>query len=395
MSWPLVEIGELVQKISTWNPMKSESIEQFNYVDLSSVDKDRKIIDLGSVPKVFTNEAPSRARQLLQSNDVLVSTVRPNLNGVAKVPSNLNGATASTGYCVLRGESEKLDSKYLYFWVQTNLFVLDMISKSTGANYPAVSDKIIKQSKIPLPPLDEQKRIAAILDKADAIRRKRQQAINLADDFLRSVFLDMFGDPISNPMDFEEETIGNLCEDLFLGLTSKVDYVDDGSGFPLVRAKDINTGELKFDVIKYISETQHKKLTKNHLTRKGDLLVSKSGTLGTCAIVKTDKQFSTYESIFTVRPNLKKLNTLFFINLIQNKSFQQKLIGKKVGGTVAHLNLKMFRDLPFALPPIELQNKFADKIAIIDKKVLKYRDSLAFKSDLFNSLSQQAFAGEL
>ncbi|MBT7444973.1 MAG: restriction endonuclease subunit S, partial [Methylococcales bacterium] len=192
-------MGDNIEKIKTWNPSKSANESNFDYIDLSSIDKDKKKLNLKNIPNLSTTNAPSRARQLVNENDVLVSTVRPNLNGVAIIPSLLSNATASTGYCVLRANSTTLDAKYLFYWVQTKLFISDMISKATGANYPAVSDRIICGSKIPLPPLPEQKRIAAILDKADAIRRKRQQAIELADQFLRSVFLDMFGDPVTNP----------------------------------------------------------------------------------------------------------------------------------------------------------------------------------------------------
>lgn len=248
---------------------------------------------------------------------------------------------------------------------------------------------------IPIPPLEEQKRIAAILDKADTIRRKRQQAIKLADEFLRSVFLDMFGDPVTNPKGFPASKLGDLCEDLFLGLTSKVDYVDGGEGYPLVRAKDINTGELSFEEVKYISEDQHRKLTKNHLTRKGDLLVSKSGTLGTCAIVRTDRAFSTYESIFTVRPDNSRLDLYYLIHLLQNKGFKEKLIGNKVGGTVAHLNLKMFRDFEIGVPPIALQHQFSKTISKIEAKLERYKVSFHEAEALFSSLSQKAFSGEL
>ncbi|HEJ2572319.1 TPA: restriction endonuclease subunit S [Pseudomonas aeruginosa] len=170
MSWPLVQIGKYADKVRTWNPAAGEECI-FQYVDLSSVDKSRKVIDLDNVAEISSAEAPSRARQLVVAGDVLVATVRPNLNGVAVVPAELNGATASTGYCVLRADEKNLHGRYLFHWVQTGSFVEDMMSKATGANYPAVSDKIVKESKIPLPPLPEQKRIAAILDKADAIRR--------------------------------------------------------------------------------------------------------------------------------------------------------------------------------------------------------------------------------
>ncbi|HCG0782059.1 TPA: restriction endonuclease subunit S, partial [Pseudomonas aeruginosa] len=144
MSWPLVQIGRCVEKVRTWNPTGGPECI-FQYVDLSSVDKSKKIIDLDDVAEISSADAPSRARQLVVTGDVLVATVRPNLNGVAVVPAELNGATASTGYCVLRADEKNLHGRYLFYWVQTDSFVEEMMSKATGANYPAVSDKIIKE----------------------------------------------------------------------------------------------------------------------------------------------------------------------------------------------------------------------------------------------------------
>jgi type I restriction enzyme S subunit len=395
VSWPLVEIGELVQKISTWNPMKSESIEQFNYVDLSSVDKDRKIIDLGSVPKVFTNEAPSRARQLLQSNDVLVSTVRPNLNGVAKVPSNLNGATASTGYCVLRGESEKLDSKYLYFWVQTNLFVLDMISKSTGANYPAVSDKIIKQSKIPLPPLDEQKRIAAILDKADTIRRKRQQAINLADDFLRSAFIDMFGDPVTNSKGFTKGTIRDFVETANYGSSGKASESD--GEYPILRMGNITyKGGWDFTNLKYIDLSEKDK--PKYLAQKGDLLFNRTNSkelVGKTAVFEEDKPMAIAGYLVRIRANERGNN--YYLSAYLNSAHGKKtLVGmcKSIVG-MANINAQEVQNIKIVLPPIQLQNEFEKIVKATKQKLKNFDKSSDLLNDNFNSLSQKAFAGEL
>jgi type I restriction enzyme S subunit len=309
--------------------------------------------------------------------NVHISEPKSYINGNAMALDNLDAA--------------KVDIKYLYYFLLSRGFD-DVIS---GSAQPQITGQGLTKVEIPLPPLSEQKRIAAILDKADAIRRKRQQAIQLADDFLRAVFLDMFGDPVTNPKGFPVTRLGELCEDLFLGLTSKVDYIDGTDGYPLVRAKDINTGELSFEDVRYISEDQHKKLTKNHLTRKGDLLVSKSGTLGTCAIVRTDREFSTYESIFTVRPDSSRLELHYLIHLLQNKGFKEKLIGNKVGGTVAHLNLKMFRDFEIGVPPIGLQGVFSNTIMKCEAKLEKYRASGEESEFLFNSLSQKAFRGEL
>ena len=290
-------------------------------------------------------------------------------------------------------KSEKLNSKYFYFYL--SILQSKIFSEAQGAAQPNISAKDIGSMEIPLPPLAEQQKIAAILDAADSLRQKGQQLVERYTALSQSLFLEMFGDPVTNPNNYILRSLSSVCDDLFLGLTSAVDYVDVEQGYPLIRAKDINTGKLVFGEVKYISEKQHKKLTKNHLTRKGDLLVSKSGTLGTCAIVDCDKEFSTYESIFTVRPNEIKINIYFLINIIRSEAFNKKILGNKVGGTVSHLNLKMFRDLDFPIPPINLQNQFAERIQFIEAQKHQAQRSLEKSEALFKSLLQRAFMGEL
>ena len=174
MSWKEYAIADCVGKCRTWNP-KTSGAEGFDYIDLSSVEKGTKSIV--STQRYECSDAPSRARQLVETDDVLVATVRPNLNGVALVNGAHHGMTASTGYCVLRPDKDKLDSRFLFHWVKTDVFVQRMVDVATGANYPAVSDAKVKASKIPLPLLDEQKRIARILEAVDALRAKRREAL--------------------------------------------------------------------------------------------------------------------------------------------------------------------------------------------------------------------------
>jgi type I restriction enzyme, S subunit len=205
---PLHAIGDLMEPVASWVPERVDPDGEFKYVDLSAVDQDSKSI--AEVRAVACAEAPSRARQVIRSGDVLVSTVRPNLNGVAHVPPELDGATASTGFCVLRSRSRQLDSRYLFQWVKSPSFVDEMVLRATGASYPAVSDRIVCESKLPLPPLSEQRRIAEILDKADALRAKRRAARAQLDTFTQSIFLDMFGDPATNPKGWPQRTLASL-----------------------------------------------------------------------------------------------------------------------------------------------------------------------------------------
>lgn len=157
--WKWVKLGDICDKAETINPLNYPD-ESFNYVDISSVDNIRKII---TDFKLFSGkEAPSRARQLIKTNDVIVSTTRPNLNALAKVSSNLNGAVCSTGFCVLRA-NEAIDPNYIFYYVRTSFFVDALTELVQGALYPAVNDTQVRNQIIPLPPLEEQKRIVAIL----------------------------------------------------------------------------------------------------------------------------------------------------------------------------------------------------------------------------------------
>ena len=202
------KLGELVQPAQTWNPLRSKAESVFDYIDLSAVDQNQKLIT--EARQISCAEAPSRARQIVQNGDVLVSTVRPNLNGVARVTKPLDGATASTGFCVLRAKESELDGSYLFHWVKSPAFVADMVKKATGANYPAVSDRIIFESQIPLPPLPRQRRIAEVLDKADALRAKRRAALAQLDSLTQSLFLDLFGDPVANPREWPSVKFGSI-----------------------------------------------------------------------------------------------------------------------------------------------------------------------------------------
>ena len=179
-----VEIGSVVDPVKKWNPRR-EGVGAFTYVDISSIDQGAKTVSLPS--SVNAAEAPSRARQLIAAGDVLVSTVRPNLNAVAYASPELDGATASTGYCVLRPRPGHLDGRYLFHWVRAVPFIAHLVQRATGASYPAVSDKIVKAAPIPLPSMEEQRRIAAVLDAAEALRDRHLSAARHSGDLLASL----------------------------------------------------------------------------------------------------------------------------------------------------------------------------------------------------------------
>lgn len=386
------EIGELVDRVRCWSPATDSDNAEFTYIDLSSVDKDSKSI--ASPVRTPCAEAPSRARQLVAYRDVLVSTVRPNLNGVAAVPHELDGATASTGFCVLRPRPERVCWRYLYHWVRSPTFIRDMTRKATGASYPAVSERIIQDSKIPLPTLEEQKRIAAILDKADAIRRKRQEAIVDASKITSSLFYETFGDPLHNPKEWDVTTLAEISTKITDGVHAKPNYTD--SGVPFVSVKDITTGRLILDDPKYISKEDHASFYKRCNPERGDILYTKVGaTYGRPAIVDIDDEFSLYVSVALIKPDRSKVNPVFLNEVLASDAVKRQSDRSIKGAGVPDLHLVEIRKFRIPLPPLDVQDEFVRKCNAIHKyesHLLQYSD---IANDLFNSLVQRAFKGEL
>src|SRR5690606_10552099 len=173
---------------------------------------------------------------------VLYSKLRPYLNKVV-LPDERGLAT--TELVPMLPDPLRLDRKYLAYYLRSKNFVDWVSSQVAGAKMPRVSMHLFWQHEIPLPPLPEQKRIAAILDKADTIRHKRQQAIQLADDFLRAVFLDMFGDPVTNPKGWEVDALEQLSTRVTKGESPKWQGFEYGSeGVRFITSENVLWGSL-------------------------------------------------------------------------------------------------------------------------------------------------------
>lgn len=336
----------------------------------------------------LTKEGAKKSRPMKKDDVVIAVSGDPGRPCILAVDACIHD-----GFVGLRNVNEnKIIKTYLYSFL--NYFKLANKKNAVGAIFQNLTTDQIKKIEIPEISIENQKKIVQLLDQTENLLSLRRESIDLLDEFLKSTFLDMFGDPVLNEKKYLPIKLDEVCDDIFLGLTSKVDYVES-EGYPLIRATDINSGKLSFENVRYISERQHKLITKNRITKRGDLLVSKSGSLGTCAIVDSDREFTTYESIITIQSKKEFLNNYFLIYLLRNQNFQIKMLGGKVGGTVGHLNLQMFRSISINLPPIELQNKFATIVEKVESLKKEYEASLLELENLYGVLSQKAFKGEL
>jgi len=173
-SWELQPLGALCVDTDSVD-LRSEGHRIIEYVDVSSIS--REYLRINTTSRHVLKEAPGRARKRIQAGDVIFATVRPTLLRVAVVPKELNGQVCSTAFCVLRHERENVAAKFIYYVVQRDRFVQQLGEIETGASYPAVTDRMVKEQLVPLPSQDEQRAIATTLDaidrKIDLHRRKR------------------------------------------------------------------------------------------------------------------------------------------------------------------------------------------------------------------------------
>lgn len=363
----LVPLGDLVQGIDKIDPSLEFGDGTFTYVDIGSVSQITKVIE---TPQTLPcSEAPSRARQVILKDDVLVSTVRPNLNAVARVPEEFDGTIGSTGFSVLRPSQEKLEPSYLYHWVRTSAFVGKMMSQATGQSYPAVSDKIVKASKIPLPSLEEQKRIAGILDQADALRRLRTRALDKLNILRQAIFHEMFGDTRRNKNGFDRVNLGEVIKvGSGQGLTAK--NMRPGK-FPVYGGNGINgyhdEGPISANTIV--------------IGRVGAYCGAVHITNGPCWVT---------DNALIVR-RLIPVNTTYLAAALERAELNQ------YAGRAAQPLVSGSRIYPVEIlfPPIEAQNEF--ELALIksqdQEKLL--RNSTNTLDALFTSLQHRAFREEL
>ncbi len=333
-------------------------------------------------------------------SDVLLAKITPCFeNGKCLRPGQIPTEIGfgSTEFHVIRPDTESLDSLYLFYLVWSEKFrFLGEKSMSGAAGQKRVGSDFLKGFEIPLPPLPEQKRIAAILDKADAIRRKRQQAIQLADDFLRAVFLDMFGDPVTNPKGWPSVKLGEVCG---VGSSKRV-FVDEftDTGVPFYRGTEVGAlGEgQKIQAELFISQEHYDDLVSHSGAPKvGDLLLPSICHDGRIWKVNHEEQFYFKDGrVLWIKLNRELIDSDYLRSYLQ-RMFLSNYSAIASGTTFAELKIVNLKAMNILSPPLALQRKFSELVKAISESGKLYANADLEGEDLFSSLAKQAFSGQL
>ncbi|NCR40526.1 MAG: hypothetical protein GPJ21_12030 [Microcystis aeruginosa W13-11] len=262
----------------------------------------------------------------------------------------------------------------------------------TGSTRGKLTKTAANNIPIALPPLEEQRRIAAILDKADGVRRKRKEAIRLTKELLRSTFLEMFGDPVTNPKGWEIVKLEKVSESISYGITASADFVPTAT--KMLRITDIQNGEINWESVPFCSGD--KKDIQKYSIVSGDIVFARTGaTTGKSFLIRHCPENTLFASyLIRVRPS-SLISPEYLAYFFKTEFYWKQIQQNSSGSAQPGVNSSKLKELLIILPPIELQKGFARLDIFIQNNLMKMNNFLHQQDNLFNSLLQKAFRGEL
>src|SRR5258706_699264 len=285
----------------------------------------------------------------VQSGDVLLSRIVPHIRRCWIVGEHPGKKILASGeWIVFR--SDKIYAPYLRHFLVSNLFHQQFMQTvaGVGGSLLRANPNYVAKIVIPLPSVGEQRRIAAILDKADTLRRNRKRSLDLLGSLTQSIFLETFGEP---KKEYPTVKLSEVCLRITDGVHQKPNYVE--TGIPFISVKDITTGKLILDKCKFISQSDHDKYTRRCKPELGDVLYTKVGaTYGRPALVDTDQPFSIYVSVALINPNRDRISPRYLQTAVGMPGVKSQADRRIKGIGVPDLHLDQIQNFTIPLPPL-------------------------------------------
>ena len=294
------------------------------------------------------------------------------------------------GLAAIRGNPQKLDTGFLRHVLSNGYAVFQ--ARGVGSTFINISGEELARFEIPQVLMQEQRRIAEILDKAEALRVKRLAALDRLDTLAQSVFLDMFGDPATNPREFPIARMGEVC-DVRDGTHDSPRYVSQG-GYPLVTSKNVTLGTVDLTDVNYISEADYDQINKRSKVDRGDIILPMIGTIGSPVLVEDEPHYA-IKNVALIKFTTTSPLAVFVRHILSGRYFDNIVSQKNRGGTQKFVSLGDLRAFPIPLPSRGEQQEFARRIEAINRIRGTSRASDFHLNALVASLQHRAFRGEL
>ena len=262
--------------------------------------------------------------------------------------------------------------------------------KSNAPVVPIINKKEFSNTIIGVPPLSEQQRIVEELDLLSSIIEKKKAQLKELDSLAQSIFYDMFGDPVTNEKGWEMKKLSTVC-DVRDGTHDSPKYVD--KGYPLITSKNVVNGTLSFENVNFITEKDLNAINVRSKVDDGDIIMPMIGTIGKPVIVKKIREFAIKNVALIKFSESKNVLNVYIQKLLDNRTYSFFLKGLNQGVTQKFVSLKTIRQLPIPLPPLPLQQQFAEKVEAIEHQKELIKQSIKEVETLFNSRMDYYFDG--
>ena len=389
MSWRYLKIADFCSTGSGGTPSKSkpEYYEGGDIPWIKSGDlKDSTIYDANDY--ITAAGLENSSARIVEKDSILIAMYGATVGRLAIL--GINAAT-NQAICNIRPDTTIADMKYLYYFLRSKFSYF--VENAVGGAQPNISQGLIKSLEVPLPSLIEQKRIADILDKAADIRQKREQAVKLADDFLRATFLEMFGDPVANPKRWD---VASLLE--YGSFKNGMNFTKGESGSVL---KCLGVGNFKslatITCMDNIDEIELNTLpSDDYLLKDGDIVFVRSNgnkaLVGRCLTIYPNKEKVTFSG-FCIRYRIEKSAiTAEYLNfLFRTPSMKRQMLSGGQGANIQNISQGTLSALRIPVPPLEKQQTFSKIVSFHSELMKKLNINIVETNDMFGSISQTYF----
>ena len=291
--------------------------------------------------------------------------------------------------CKMSSSSKLLDNQYMYYFMKVCLKSIE--DETPFVTVKHLSAKRINLIEIPLPPLLTQQSIASELDKINELIRLKKEQLKDYDNLAQSIFYEMFGDPVENQKGWEERTMQDLCVNIVdcpHSTPKKVDYITD---YPCIRTSELRGGSISWATMQYLDEDEYNIRIARLKPEAGDIVFGREGTIGDAVILPLGYNFSLGQRTMLLRADTSIVSNVFLHRTILSDWIKHQIEYVNVSSTVAHVNIKDFKKFTVPLPPLPLQQLFAQRIELIEQQKAEIKSTIADLETLLASRMQYWF----
>ncbi|WP_129678773.1 restriction endonuclease subunit S [Klebsiella variicola] len=382
MNWPMVKLGD-VCTINPRLPKNTNPEQEVTFLAMAAVSEKGEILSqetriLHETKKGFT---------YFERGDVLLAKITPCFeNGKATLTNSLNTQIGfgSTEFHVLRAIPELILPEYVFYLIWNEKFRIAATKEMTGsAGQKRVSADYLKEYQFYLPSIFEQEKIVSALNKGYSIHRKRQQAIKLADYFLRATFLEMFGDPVANKKKWPLRRLNDICKNVIDCPHSTPKWVDNGT--ICIRTSNLSKGGWVWSDKRFVSEETYVERTKRSVVDEGDIILSREGTVGVAAIVPKNLKLCMGQRLVQLKLDRNQVVPEYLLSFLLYELDPVRISRVMSGSTSKHINVSELKQLNVMLPSMKEQKLFAE----IRNKIINISTKSNADHFLFEALSSQ------